>query len=155
MEISNTVGPSCNHLKLSELVIPYATSHLLITSDVSNPAIFFTGDLPTLPKLLNFPSEKGKIDIRQRIGTNYDTFGILLLNDDTGERVKVISAMYRGDASRINLDILREWLAGKGKTPVTWRTLIDTIQEADLTVLAGDIKNVISLMCSCHTSAVK
>ena len=49
---------------------------------------------------------------------------------------------YRGDAERINEEILREWTSQKGKQPVSWETLIEVLQDIELSVLASEIEAV-------------
>ena len=46
------------------------------------------------------------------IGTNYETFGTLLLNDKQGEKIDGITE--KADAKRTNLSILKRWLRGEG-----------------------------------------
>ena len=94
---------------------------------------------PTLPELLNFPGQEKRINIPQEIGTQYKTFGTILLEDDSGARVDNIVHEYRERAERINTEILQEWLNGRGKLPVTWETLVEVLHDIELSVLAGDI----------------
>ena len=46
------------------------------------------------------------------------------------------------DAERINTEILQDWLAGKGKQPVTWATLVGVLRDIELSTLAGQIEAV-------------
>ena len=46
------------------------------------------------------------------------------------------------DAEKVNVAILEEWIAGRGKHPTTWETLIETMRDAELNVLAGEIAAV-------------
>ena len=39
-------------------------------------------------------------------------------------------------------EILKEWLNGSGKQPVTWEILIETLDDCNLVTLAEDIKAV-------------
>ena len=91
-------------------------------------------------KLLNLPSKSGRINIPEQIGTNYSRFGILLLNDKSGAEVKAIVMQSREDAEQINLEILRQWIGGKGK-PLSWDTLIDVLKKIGLNTLARDIQD--------------
>ena len=80
--------------------------------------------------------------------TNYATFGILLLNDEIGVIVAGIAREHRGNTDDINLAILKRWLIGQGRQPVTWRTLIKVLRDANMTVLADDISgNLSRLSC--------
>ena len=46
------------------------------------------------------------------------------------------------DAERINIEILKQWLTGRGKQPVTWATLIEVLHDIKLSTLANDIEAV-------------
>ena len=89
------------------------------------------GGRPTLPELLQLNIPKG-------IGTKYNTFGVLLLNDETGSQVDSIADECRRKPERICHRILQEWLEGKG-LPVTWEILIQTLRDTGLPTLAGHI----------------
>ena len=99
-------------------------------------------DEPTLSQLLKFPGKRGKINIPERIGTNYKTFGIFLLNDGNGAKVESI-AKEEGDLIHISLKILSKWLQGEGMQPPTWTTIIEALEMSNLGALAKDIRAVI------------
>lgn len=80
------------------------------------------------------------INIAVQVGTKYIQFGELLLN---GSRTKQIAEENSHDAEQINTVILKEWLSGSGKHPVTWETLIKVLRDIKLPVLACDIKGVV------------
>ena len=42
-------------------------------------------------------------------------------------KVKSIKSKHQSDPSQINAEILEEWLAGKGKQPATWATLVEVL----------------------------
>ena len=75
------------------------------------------------------------------MGTHYQQFGILLLNDPMGSRVRNIIHKCREQPEDINLEILRQWLEGKGG-PVNWETLVETLEDIGLRTLALDIRDV-------------
>ena len=50
-----------------------------------------------------------------------------------------IQERYNGDSEAVVKEILHLWLEGQGKT-VTWRSLIDTLTDINLTVLAREIE---------------
>jgi len=100
-----------------------------------------TDDTPAFTELRNFPARDESIDIAAEVGTDYELFGTLLLEDKTGSKVKTIDKGKRGDAVDIAAEILRLWLQGKGKQPVTWQTLIECLQGMKLNVLASKIKS--------------
>ena len=72
------------------------------------------------------------------IGTNYETFGTLLLNDKQGEKVDAITE--KAGAQGANLAILKKWLRGEGEQPVTWRTLAKVLKDSELNTLAQEIE---------------
>ena len=100
---------------------------------------------PTLPTLLMFPCKGRFVNIISEIGAKYTTFGILLLNDQTGARITAIAREHTNDAEQINIVVLQEWLQGKGKKPVTWHTLIEVLKDAGLSELAKDISATCNL----------
>ena len=71
-------------------------------------------------------------------------FGILLLDDGTGSRVNSLVHEHRSDAEQINTEILQQWIAGKGKHPVTWKTLVEVLHDVN-NALATEIEAMIEL----------
>ena len=100
------------------------------------------GDRPTLPELIRFRGRGGCINIPQQISTNFLNFGILLLEDENGTRIRSIIHKYRENSEQINIKVLEEWIAGRGKHPVSWDTLIEVLQVIGLGALASDIAAV-------------
>ena len=90
-----------------------------------------TGDRPTMPDLL-------LLEVPERIGAAYFTFGVLLLNDKTGRKMDIIRHVCR-HSDDIRYMILQKWLEGYGR-PVTWKTLVKTLQDCELFSLAAEIK---------------
>ena len=99
---------------------------------VSDRVCYIVSGPPTLPQLL-------RLKIPQRVGANYSTFGILLLNDAVGSRVRALKKECQGDTDDTILRILEEWLEGRGVEPVTWETLIKTLRDCDLSTLADEV----------------
>ena len=97
---------------------------------------------PTLVKLLKFPIRDGEsyIDIIEKIGAKYNKFGVLLLEDETGSKVKAIESHYKEDPERINQEIFGQWLQGEGKQPVTWKTLIEVLYDSRLSEIAKEVE---------------
>ena len=94
--------------------------------------MFFSGERPSLPELL-------RLKVPQEVGANYSTFGIFLLNDETGNRVNIIEHDCHWQAEPIVRKILQEWLEGKG-LPVTWESLVQTLRDSNLSTLADEIQ---------------
>lgn len=104
----------------------------------------YADDPPNLSTLRNFTVKEGAIDIAEKIGTNYEHFGTLLLNDNDGTKVKNIEMSKRGDPVHITVEILKQWRQGKGRRPVTWQTLVDCLRGTGLNVLADKIEHSLS-----------
>ena len=98
---------------------------------------------PTLPLLLRFPGKSVEINIVEGIGTTYRTFGIFLLNDESGVKVDSI-AKEESEVVDLSLKILSKWLQGEGIQPPTWSTLIQVLRQSKLAVLADEIASVIT-----------
>lgn len=97
-------------------------------------------DRPDLKKLLKLPHKSGSINVIERIGTDYYTFGIQLLNDGSGAKVDAIVTECRENAEKINLEILKLWIKGRGE-PLSWNSLIRVLRVIGLKTLAGDIED--------------
>ena len=93
-------------------------------------------------ELTCFPMAAGKVDIAEKIGVHYYSFGVQLLEDSNGGRVSALEKKQRENPVDINHEILRLWLQGKGRQPVTWGTLVAVLQDLGLNCLAKDIEHV-------------
>jgi len=83
-----------------------------------------SGTKPTLPELLKFTCTDGRVvSIPVEIATKYVQFGVFLLDDRNGSKVKT---------KQINIEILQEWLTGRGKQPMTWATLIEVLNDCNV-----------------------
>ncbi len=98
-------------------------------ANVHDNSYLLSGDLgtPTLPKLIAFPIPNDKINLAEKISTDYSKFGILLLNDEDGSVISAIVKEKREKAEDINQEIFRLWLQGSGRT-VSWATLVEVLQ---------------------------
>ncbi len=89
-----------------------------------------------LPTFIDFTLCDGtKLNVVEHIGTDSITFGILLLNDATGAKIRVMEKTHRGRPIDINREILQEWMGGRGG-PVTWNVLVKVLRAIHLNVLA-------------------
>ena len=103
-----------------------------------------TAERPSLHELLNFRTITGDtINIIGRVGTHYDELGVILLNDSDESIVDAI-VHDRRETAKITKEILKRWIRGMGKQPVTWKTLTDTLQTIRLTELASSIVMALS-----------
>ena len=87
-----------------------------------------------------FQGRERTINIPTEIGSNYSQFGTLLLNDHNGTIVSNIEDKHRGDTVQINTEILQEWATGRGKNPVSWKTLTEVLHNIGLGTLASEIE---------------
>ena len=92
---------------------------------------------PTLPQLM-------RLQIPEKVGPHYRTFGTLLLQDDTGCVVQSMETASHYQPDDIVTDILKKWLQ-KEPTPVTWDNLIRVLRDCGLTPLAKYVQNTILL----------
>ena len=76
----------------------------------------------------------------QEIGTKYHDFGVFLLEDHNGARIHTLAHKHNNDSIEINIAIIEEWVAGKGKHPVTWKTLTQVLRDIELSTLAEEIE---------------
>jgi hypothetical protein len=84
----------------------------------------------------------GKVNLAHKIGTKFTDFGILLLEDDNGDRTEAIVRELRDRAEDINKRVFRLWVKGEGLKPVSWATLVGVLQDIGLNTLASDIQQV-------------
>ena len=101
-----------------------------------------TADCPTVLECIRFRGRERTINIPQEIGSDYYYFGFHLLDDPNAARVNNLELECRQNAERINTEILREWVTGRGKKPVTWETLTEVLRDIELGALASEIEAV-------------
>ena len=89
-------------------------------------------DKPTLPELI-------KMKLPSRVGPKLQTFSTLLLQDEFGDVVPNIVEDCRGKTEKVTMEVLREWLAGKG-VEVSWESLIATLRDCELSLMATQIQ---------------
>ena len=62
-----------------------------------------------------------------------------------GARICSIANKHRDDAEQINMEVLQQWVNGRGKHPITWGTLTEVLHDIELNTLAREIEVV-----KCH-----
>ena len=77
-----------------------------------------------------------------RVRDKYRTFGIILLQDDTGEKMAIIDNDCRGKAEEMTLAVLGKWVRGGGMS-VTWESLITALRKCELLLLADQIETAL------------
>ena len=86
---------------------------------------------------------EGKVNLAEKIPDYWD-FGVLLLDDHSGDQIAAIEKEQGKSTLDINRQIMRLWVQGKGRQPVTWNTLVTVLQDIKLVALAKDIENIVS-----------
>ena len=90
-----------------------------------------TDSKPTLPQMM-------RLNIPEQVGVNYEKFGIFILNDKKGCKVKNL-AFPNNRPEDIVINILRNWVQEE-PTPVTWENLVQKLRETELNTLAADVQ---------------
>ena len=116
------VKRSCKKLATAAPPISSMFSILVMPVYTTTNIIFIpSGEKPTLPKLLD-------LKVPARVSDKYEEFGIILLKDEDGKKMAVIKNDCRGEAKKITLQILKEWMEGDGMS-VTWESLIIALRK--------------------------
>ncbi len=104
--------------------------------------LFLADDKPLLHEIRNFPTAKGKsTDLCARI-VDYSQFSSCVLQDE-GSQLKGIEAGHGPKPKNIMNEVFSEWMEGKGKNPVSWRTLISCLEMTGFRELAGELRKEI------------
>ena len=85
------------------------------------------------------------MNIAEEVSISYAEFAAQLLKDDNGARIRNIERSKRENPEEINIEILREWLKGGERRPVTWSALARVLEDINKGELAAQIKQVKSL----------
>ena len=85
------------------------------------------------------------MNLADKIGAKYTTFGTVLLEDNDGSIVEAIENEKRENAESINTQVFRLWLRGTGKGPLTWNTLASVLQDIKFPQLAALIYDALSI----------
>ena len=80
----------------------------------------------------------------KEIGTYYNMFGVLLLNDKSGAIISALEQQHHSRATAVNFEILQQWIQGSGIQPVTWETLVKVLRKSKLNTLADKIESSLS-----------
>ena len=90
-----------------------------------------------MPQLFSFPTPQGRVNLTEKIGAEYTTFGTVLLEDNDGSIMEAIEKEKMGNAKNINTEVFRRWLRGTGKRP----HFASVVQDIGLLQLATLIHN--------------
>ena len=89
-----------------------------------------------------------------RVRDKFETFGVFLLNDENGDKMAVMREKFRGDPEKITMEVLREWLAGKG-VEVSWDSLIATLKKSKLPLMAQQIQMALDQLTAASSTTSK
>ena len=93
-----------------------------------------------MPQLLNFKAGDHNINIPREIGSKYQNFGALLLQERTLAHIYDLEHQYHRNGEEINRRILHEWLKGRGRKPTTWATLARVLHDIEKGELAAKLE---------------
>ena len=79
------------------------------------------------------------MDLPLRVGDKFETFGVLLLDDETGDKMALMREEFMRDPENVTIEVLRKWLAGRG-VEVSWESLIATLRKSKLLLMADQIQ---------------
>ena len=99
-------------------------------------------DKPTLLKLMKMKGADGNpLEIIPRIAAgDYMTFGMYLLQDENGHRVKLIKRDHRQDGTEsVTQAIIQKWLTSGAAPTHTYQHLIECLRQSELGALAEEI----------------
>ena len=125
--------------KLLHIHFACSMASILVLRSYLNIIISSAADLPTLLKL----KMKGTdgVNIIQKVAAgNYTTFGMYLLQDESGVRVDLIKNDHRQDgAEGITEVIIQKWLTDGSTQIRTYEYLIKCLRESEMESIADDI----------------
>ena len=99
---------------------------------------------PTLTELCTLDCGSEEINIMGHIAADWKAFGVLFAFDSEGNFVDIIEAECdRQKPMACYQRMMKHWLAGKGRQPATWRTLITLLRRFDRGSLADTIESVL------------
>ena len=93
------------------------------------------------------------VRIMDRIGSEYNTLGTYLLNDEYGEIMRTIKRDYKFTAEILD-EVFHRWIKGQGqkdgKKTNTWEMLVEYLKISKLISLAEDIEKILQFCVSIH-----
>ena len=84
------------------------------------------------------------MDFPSRVGPEITVFGSFLLKDTLGNKMAIISENCRGRPKDMAMEVLREWLAGKGMK-VSWDSLMSALRKSNDSFMAEQIQMALKL----------
>ena len=81
--------------------------------------------------------------IIKSIAAKWKVVGIHLNFDPTGTTIDLIGARHPSDPEVCCTEMMQKWLGGRGRQPANWATLVRVLRDAEFSVLAGDVEQVV------------
>ena len=108
----------------------------------------FTDATPTMLQLTQLDAQEIGVSVRimDRIGSDYNTLGTYLLNDEYGEIMRTIKRDYKFTEEILD-EVFHRWIKGQGqkdgKKMNNWETLVACLKRSQLMALADEIERVL------------
>ena len=97
--------------------------------------------------LSNFKSKSGeRINIINRVSPHWSEFAVQLDFDNDGTTMQTIDKVCGPDPEACCKEMMREWLSGKGRQPVTWELLVEILKDCELGVLAKQVEEAVCFL---------
>ena len=81
--------------------------------------------------------------IIKSIAAKWKVVAIHLDFDPTGNTIVLIGTHHPLDPEACCTEMMMEWLGGRGRQPANWATLVRVLRDAEFSVLAGDVEQVV------------
>ena len=96
-------------------------------------------DQPSLSKIQKFVGRSGKTyRILAKVSAKWTRLAIALELEEDIDSVRMNTHHQVEEAC---LEILKRWLSGSGRKPVTWSTFIECLDDIELGILADDLRS--------------
>ena len=83
------------------------------------------------------------MEIIESIAAKWKTVGIHMDFDPTGHTINLIGARHPLDPEACCTEMMQKWLGGRGRQPANWATLVRVLRDAEFSVLAGELEQVV------------
>ena len=78
------------------------------------------------------------------LAAHWKTLGVYFDFDDDGSALDVIEAKGKGDCEACYQQMMREWMAGRGEQPTSWRTLLKLLRQFGKNTVAKDVEDALT-----------
>ena len=66
--------------------------------------------------------------------------------DPIGYTIDLIGTHHPLDPEACCTEMMMKWLGGRGRQPANWATLVRVLRDAEFSVLAGDVEQVVTTL---------